>query len=524
MQEKSLSGKVIINTVYNAAGRMWAFLIAFILTPYIINKLGVERFGVWAIIGVLTGYIGLLDFGIGSSFVKYISEFYTRKDYKKINEITVTGLIFYFFLAILLIVGGFLLLNPLLSLFKIPAPMCDEAAFVFLTGIIIFALSNPFSVFSSIQGGLQRMDISNKIYFIISIPNILGTIYVLETGYGLPGLMILSAIIFAITSIVNVVIAYKIFPDLNISLSFFKIETLKKLFNYGYKLQVARLATLVAVHIDKLLIGSYISIGLVVFYQLAGTIIEQAKAVILLFVSALLPAFSELDAKGHKEKLVNLYVRGTKYLSYIAVPFFFLIFVLAPQIMHVWMGDGYEKSVWIIRILAPGWLYALLAAVRGTFMQAVNRLDIEMRAGLVAAVVNIPLSLFFIVKFGILGVALGTTIALFFSATYSLVRLHRVLKIPIRNFLGQTVLWPLLLCSGAGLPVLFISVFYGSFLPGLSRGLNLAIFLSEIVFFSGLYLVILCVAKPFDEIDRNILAEKIPLTKKLVFMLSKKRS
>ena len=157
-------------------------------------------------------------------------------------------------------------------------------------------------------------------------------------------------------------------------------------------------------------------------------------------------------------------------------------------------------------------------------MQAVNRLDIEMRAGLVAAVVNIPLSLFFIVKFGILGVALGTTIALFFSATYSLVRLHRVLKIPIRNFLGQTVLWPLLLCSGAGLPVLFISVFYGSFLPGLSRGLNLAIFLSEIVFFSGLYLVILCVAKPFDEIDRNILAEKIPLTKKLVFMLSKKRS
>ncbi len=63
-------------------------------------------------VAVLTGYFGLLDFGIGTSFVKYIAEYYTKKDYKSINQIVNTGCIFYSIFAILIFTLTFFIIKP----------------------------------------------------------------------------------------------------------------------------------------------------------------------------------------------------------------------------------------------------------------------------------------------------------------------------------------------------------------------------------------------------------------------------
>lgn len=56
----SISEKIMRNTKFNALGYFWGILI--ILTPYIIHHLGIERVGMWVIIGVLVSYFGILDF------------------------------------------------------------------------------------------------------------------------------------------------------------------------------------------------------------------------------------------------------------------------------------------------------------------------------------------------------------------------------------------------------------------------------------------------------------------------------
>ena len=116
---ESISQKIIRNTIFNTIGRFWVILVALFLTPYIIGHIGVDRFGIWAIVGVLTGYFGLLDFGIGTSFVKYISQFYAKEDYKKINQVVNTGFIFYSIFAASIITLGFFIINPLLNFFNI---------------------------------------------------------------------------------------------------------------------------------------------------------------------------------------------------------------------------------------------------------------------------------------------------------------------------------------------------------------------------------------------------------------------
>ncbi len=509
--EQSTSKKIIRNTIFNAIGRFWKILVALVLTPYIIGHIGIERYGIWAIVGVLTGYFGLLDFGIGTSFVKYISEFYTKKDYEKINQVVNTGFIFYSIFAILVITLAFFIINPLLAFFKIPPHLYNEALFVFLLGIILFGISNALSPFGAIQGGLQRMDISNKVAIAISIPMIAGTIFFLERGYGLPGLMVNNAIILVISSIISIIIAFRILPALRFSPFLFNRKMFKKLFGFGYKLQVTRISGMVSLHIDKLLITYFLSVGLVTFYQLGSSIVGYAKLIPLLLTTALLPAFSEMDAKGEREKLIEGYIRVTKYLSLVIFPLFTLLIISAPHIMMVWMGHGYEKSVWIIQILAIGWLFnTLFGGVGAPVLQAVGKPQIQMRGALINIILNLTLSIILIINFGFMGVVLGTSISIFLAIGYFVRELHKELKLPLLNFLKKIILNPMIICICIGLPIWTISHWLQILLINPGRMTSLFIFLIQAILFFGFYLIALQYKKPFDRRDVALIRDKIP--------------
>ena len=84
--ELKTSQKIIRNTVFNTIGHIWGLLVSLCLIPYIISKIGMERYGVWVVIGVGIGYLSLLDIpGIGSAFAKYIAEYFARKDFRRVN-------------------------------------------------------------------------------------------------------------------------------------------------------------------------------------------------------------------------------------------------------------------------------------------------------------------------------------------------------------------------------------------------------------------------------------------------------
>src|SRR5689334_2527086 len=89
------SKKLVTNTFFNVLGRCWSFLVTLLLTPYILHRLDVGEFGIWVLLTVFTSSFNLLDLGLGSSFVKYISAYHTYEDYDRINQVLFSGLIFY---------------------------------------------------------------------------------------------------------------------------------------------------------------------------------------------------------------------------------------------------------------------------------------------------------------------------------------------------------------------------------------------------------------------------------------------
>jgi O-antigen/teichoic acid export membrane protein len=521
--DRTLTRKVVVNTAFNIMGKAWGIAIALFLTPYMVRHIGVERYGVWALASVVTSYFGLLDFGIGSSYVKYITEFYTKKDFERINKVVNSGFIFYLAFTAIALILAYFILQPILLLLKIPQALDTEVIFVFWVGLFTFCVSNAASSFVAVQSGLQRMDLYNKVSIAVSIPNVLGTILAIENGYGLRGLIVVNAITMMLAAIANTVIAFKLLPELELSPRHFSGETFKTLFGYGSKLQIARVASSISMQIDKILLSHYLALGLVTFFQLASSIIEQAKSVPLLFLSALIPAFSELDAQRAREKIVDNYIRGTKYITLIAMPLFVFLMVSASQSMLVWMGPGYEKAALIIRILAVGWGLAVISGVRSVVLQAIAKPDIEMRAGLIAAVFNIPLSIIFIKKYGFPGVALGTSLALVASAIYGFERLNRELQMA-SGFYGKVWIPQLgAICACAGALALGVEFSMAGMVAVDRFGGLLILTVQGLVFCAGYAALLMCF-RPLDKWDAALLSQYAPrISKKIIISFTQSR-
>lgn len=511
--ETSTSGKIIRNTVYNAIGRFWGIAIALALTPYVIKSIGIERYGVWAFAGILTGYFSLLDFGVGISFVKYISEYYAKADHKNISRLVTTGVGFYLAFAALLIVLSFLVIDPLLYFFNIPAELYGEAAFVFQVGVVLFAVSGAVSAFQSIQGGLQRMDISNGISMIVSVPMIAGTVYVLESGYGLRGLILNNAVVLALSSVLNIIAGFKLLPDLELAPHLFSKEMFRKLFTFGYKLQFSKIADLIVFQADRLLVAYFLNLSSVGFYQLGSNLALHMRQLPLLLVSAVLPAASDMDAKGEYAKLKELYRRGSKYLVLVSFPLVFFTIVSAQLIMLIWIGSGYERSAWVLQVLAAGYLVNLLAGAGVPIGAAIGKPEFQMGAAIVSAVSNILLSVVLIYSFGFLGAALAVTVSLILGPLYFFVKLHAQLDISTKDLLGEIALMPLLACAVPAAAVLLLNI---KFIPAgssLSRSAALWIFLAECLSFSGIYLAIVLKTGGLDSYDRSILKKLVNLAR-----------
>lgn len=483
--------------------------VGLLLMPYVISQLGVERFGVWPLVFPLTRYLGLLDLGAGTAAVKYVAEYYTKRDYDAINGIVNTGFAFYLTLGFVLTALAVSLDDFILGFLKIPPNLFDEARFVLLGGAVILSLSNAFSAFQAVTTGLQRMDVTNLITLVTSVPDVVGTVVFLQLGYGLRGLIFKEALVFVLSAGLFVFYAFRLLPSLHIGLRFCERDRLRELLGYGVKVQVSKLAEFASSQVDKILLGYFLGLSPVTFYELGSKVVLSTKRISRVITSAIMPAASEIEARRDTQVLLHLYFRGSKYLVLAAAPAFFLVASAAPFIMRSWMGAGYELSVLTIQLLALGHFVHLLTGVGTMIVKGIGKPEYETRYTVLLLVMNIPLGVVFVIRLGFLGLLIATSFSLLSSSLYFIVVVHRLLKIALAPFIRAVYLKPLLACLLASLPFLGLNYLthvspYASLLPAGRLGSLVALGLGTLLFVAT-YLVTVLRLNYLDAYDRGML-------------------
>ncbi|MCK5535040.1 oligosaccharide flippase family protein, partial [bacterium] len=175
---------LVRNTLWNFLSQGWFLILAFVTTPYIIRKLGTDAYGVLSIVGVVLGYFAFLDLGLDRAVIKYVAEYYAKKDFDTIREVIGTALVIYFLMGF---IGGTVIasLTAILitKVLKIPSNLINISQFIFYISALGFLINMPLSVFGSIPKALQRFDVVNKIKICFGTLQLLFTVLLLYLGY-----------------------------------------------------------------------------------------------------------------------------------------------------------------------------------------------------------------------------------------------------------------------------------------------------------------------------------------------------
>jgi len=412
-KKEKTSKKIVRNTAWVYSGFVFNILIGIALLPFIISHLGKDAYGVFAIVGVVIGYSSLLDFGIGTTLVKFISEYNAKKDYEKINKIISTAFILYFFLGSIGCAAILLSTNYLVtSLFHIPENLTDVSKIVFAVTAVTFLFNFVFGVFANVIIGLQRFDISTKIQIIMKAISTIAIVLVLYSGYGLLEFVIVSALLGVLGIIINIIIAKQLMPEISLIPRFFDFKYVKVITSFSFTIFIANIAGTIAFSIDKLLIGIFLPVEQVTIYVVGATLAIFIFQVPAQIASVIMPASSEFNAKENISALKELILNGTKFAVTLSTPIFIILFVLAYPIVNLWMGPGFETSAATLQILAIGFFINTFAHAITPSLVGVGKMKFYALSSIGYIILNIALSVPLILKFGVIGTAIGTSISI----------------------------------------------------------------------------------------------------------------
>lgn len=477
-----------------------------ITIPVMVHYVGQARYGIWAASFALVDYFTLLDMGFGAATIKYTAQYAATSNTERIGSIITTAFLFYFsLLPLLLIPYGFA--DSVVSFFNIAPEHKADAVFLMKGVLILFMMNQTMSVFRNVIIGIQRFDIHNLFQIGYTFSYMFGTILILSSGWGLRGVVILIAIMRIIIIFGQALWVFIQFPEIGSTIGRFDRDIFKDLFRYGIKLQMTSISGLFNFQLDKLLIGRFLTMELVAFYEIGSKIAMFVRYIPAMFVAPLVPAASKLSTVGDRTRLNAMHLRGTKYVVTMSAPIVAYIIALSPAIMAFWITlDDYTYAVLALRMLAVGYFFSSLTGVVNSIGRGLGALNYEMLTSLFIAITNLVLSVVFILMWGFMGALLGTTLTLIMGHTVFLYRFNQFIGTPFRDLMTKAFIRPVVLSLTAGI-VTWLT-FYFSFGPRdfqLTTRITLLLFLGgTAILFAGVYMGGLWLSGHFDAEDKSL--------------------
>jgi len=505
----SLSDKVIKNTFYYIVFQLFGFAFPLILTPFIISKIGEVQFAIYVLVLGFIGIFNLFDLSISSSFIVFISKYYVKKDFVNLNKYFNTGLFFYILLSLLIVIVAYIFANPLLSLLKIPSELYDTSVKIYNIGLLVFFITTAFSIYSSVLISLQKMYVISTAGIITGFINLIVTIIILSTGYGLVEILWLQLFNVSLTNIITIWYVRKTLPDLKVGYRYLEKGPVTEMAKFGAQMQVSKLASFASEKYDEFLLAYFSVLNNVTYFNIANKISRTGRLIPFQLIPQIAPVASELNANDQPEKLKELFSDITKYLILLSFPVFTFIFVFADLIITTWVGPGFTLSSDILRILAAGNLVNLIFSAPGnTILPNIGVPRFQMREGIIYLGINIFLSYMLIKNYGIYGAAFGNVISVVISSLYVFYVSSKYFSRDKTKLLNENYLKPLIISIFCGVitsGIFFISEKYVYGFSGRLSGLLYLIFLSSV--FSAIYAFAVLNVKYLNGKDKALIAK-----------------
>jgi len=440
---------LIRNIVSNWVGFAVQAAVTFFLTPFVLHTLGDARYGIWALVIGLTGYYGLLDLGFRSGITQYLTRYLAKRDFEAMNATASTAM-----LALASCGGLIVLVSGVLSwlapaIFNLPAGAVTETRWCIVVVGISTALQFVFFPYSAVFAATQRYDMSNVIGVGTCLAGAAATFAALEGGYGLTGLCLANASGNLLGYLLRWHIAYRILPELRISVRFAARQHLWAITAFGLWSVLTQGAVQLKSYSSILIIGLFLPVAAVAPFSLAVGLLNQIDGVFRPLATVFFPAATHLDALGDTGGLRKMYLAGSKILLLLVLTCGTIGAVWAKDFYRLWVGPrmvegGEYPSVAVLFVLLlVGAIITTSQRIGYQVLMACRKLKELSILLLCEAVVGLIASICLVFPFGLIGVAMGVMLpAVVFQGALLPALVCRFLAIPSMAYLRQVYMRP----------------------------------------------------------------------------------
>lgn len=421
--------------------------VGFFLSPFILHRLGDEAFGVWILIFSLTGYFGLLDFGIRQSVIRHVAKFTATGKEGQLSQCVNICLFVYGILSLLALLATGLCALYLPVLFRIPPPLLASARIVMIVVGCGVALSFPLGVFAGILAGLQEFYRAHSVQILFTLLRGVFVVVVLNHGGGLVGIALVTVGLNALSYACLIpVVTGRV--RLHFGLRFIDKQAWIAIRQYSSLAFVIVLADRLRFQSDAVVIGILSSASAVTYFAIGSKLVELSGFLVQGLSQIFTPMSSGFEATGDLESLRKVLITGNRACAMTIFPVCCVLIILGKPIIEAWVGAKYLVSYPILLLLLlPKTLYLAQAGSVKVLLGTGRHRSLAFMLGLEGAA-NLLLNLFLIRHMGIFGVALGTALPLVCTSIFYLP--HHVcgrFDIPLSTYFKDSYLLPLGFCA-----------------------------------------------------------------------------
>lgn len=433
MSEKSL--RFARNVGWSALGQAGGWLASFLITPYLVRTLGLDAYGLYLLTAMTAGYLLLLTFSAGSATIISVAQGRRVVRLSAALHLLGPGLG-----ALALAAAAPAIARGLLN---VPAPLIDDAVAVLRWSALGALFLSMAQLGQSILQGLQRFDWHNALALLQSVGLPAGAALLARRGP--VAVAVWYAGLNALVALLALALAALHLPP--------PAEPRRGFVRSALGLWLGQWAWLAANQVDRLFIGSLLSLQDLTLYAVPIGLLQRLQTIPATVAGVLMPMISELS---EEHGLASLYVKSVRVILWSALPALVLLFALMPQFLTLWLGPAFGgSSVWAARLVVIGHAAALLALIPNTVAYSRGKPFYPAAAAWAQAFLCLGFWAYLVPRLGILGVSVGFLIGQVLPLPLLLHAVHHdLVRVKLGDYLGQAVWAPA--CSAA---LLLVAVF-----------------------------------------------------------------
>ena len=382
--------------------------------PLVIGSLGKVQYGVFVALTSLGGLLAFSDLGIGGALATRLAAAKGSGDVAAMRSLVAISAFVYSGVGVVFVVIGAVSVPavPWASLLGVPSAnslSLKTAAFVFLIG---FGLAIPAGLGQRVLGSLQRGTAVN-LWNAATVLLIFGAVVLAHSANA--SLPVFVAASVAPTVVVGVVqstwVFGRSFPELRPRWAHITRSGTISLGSTGGAFMIVNIAQAVSYQTDTLVVSSIAGAAMAAVFGLSSRLFQLVTQTLLAAGNQLWPAMAEAISRGHGGWVRSRFARAMALNLTVTSLASVSILVGGQAFIRWWVGEPYVPTTAFLVLMTVWTVYGSVMSQVAFLLSAAQIVRPQLVMSVGMAILNLPLSIIFTHRLGLVGPVLGSLVA-----------------------------------------------------------------------------------------------------------------